>query len=296
MEVKSLKDNIEAALEKLAIKNVIGSKNVLLGACRREFAVIINKPKKFELLLIATENDGTFCCFKVRQSEYYADIETKMFYLIEMIVSTNLEDRCALFRNDLSIQSFLRKEELPKDAAELPGKYLTIGDIILVNRGKYKHAAIYVGNGEVMHVSGVGTSPKEGEGFFAEKSGATPRIGRYKEEFVGDNCLKIERIYSLMPLRTPDQIVNCAHNLLSQDYKQYHLIWSNCEHFASYCVFGAEFSEQIERYIRLGKFALGTIAMMGTMGVVGFAVAGPIGALIATTANTVGAIIYKKFL
>jgi hypothetical protein len=109
------------------------------------------------------------------------------------------------------------------------------GDLIEIKRTLYDHWAVYVGDGEVIHLCDMGDCK------------ATIKRHLLKD-VCGESLCRINNLESaalkrgLKP-RCVDTILKDAFKMLNEKI-DYHLITNNCEHFATGCRFGSRFSEQ----------------------------------------------------
>ena len=97
----------------------------------------------------------------------------------------------------------------------------------------YSHWAVYIGNGEIVHVIAV------------EGSSAKADIVRQNMEtaFQGTNVRKNNHMDEFWTPRLRPIIVIAARNLVGTPWA-YNLVSKNCEHFASFCRYGREISLQ----------------------------------------------------
>jgi hypothetical protein len=104
-----------------------------------------------------------------------------------------------------------------------------IGIHLKSSRKIYSHHGIYIGNGKVIHYSGLA----EGLSF-----------GRIEittlDEFSGTTGYEIVKHENMK--YSSNEIVNRAKSRLGED--AYHLITNNCEHFVNWCIEGNHDSEQ----------------------------------------------------
>ncbi|XP_062566176.1 phospholipase A and acyltransferase 3-like [Saccostrea cucullata] len=127
------------------------------------------------------------------------------------------------------------------------------GDLLEFPRGGvYSHWAVYVGDEEVVHLTGVddddGIDGNSNPSHFFSISGKTYKKAVVKLEnfwkVVKDSKAKInnnkDRKYRPRPAR---EIVERAIRSIGKT--GYNLLWKNCEHFAAYCRNGVEWSEQV---------------------------------------------------
>ncbi len=171
------------------------------------------------------------------------------------------------------------------------------GDLIVFKGGtkndgakfRYEHWAVYVGEGEIVHYQ----APRELNGLTAKLNsgviqetlqeymerqgeGMTVRLGKLSSE--GD------RRY--FPALDPEVVVERARSKVGK--KEYNLIRNNCEHFAKWCKYGKEMSDQIERGAVIASM-LGGFLAGGYAGIMnGMTFAGLLGAMIGGCAGAVG--------
>ena len=104
------------------------------------------------------------------------------------------------------------------------------GEHLVVRRGGYSHHGVDVGDGSVIHVI---------------KTGAVPGralVGHVTmDEFAAGGVVEV-RAYGSR--RDPDAAVELAMAKLGAD--DYHIVFRNCEHFATWCVAGEHSSAQVE--------------------------------------------------
>lgn len=105
------------------------------------------------------------------------------------------------------------------------------GDHLRAGRGGYHHDGIYLGNGQVIHLT---SSPGEG------KVGARVRIDPL-EAFASGGPVTI-RPYA--GGHDPDAIIARALSQVGEG--SYHLLFNNCQHFARLCATGDHVSEQVD--------------------------------------------------
>ena len=110
---------------------------------------------------------------------------------------------------------------------------MAAGDHIRVPRlgGLYYHHGIDVGNGWVIHFSGEPLHP--GNAVVCEVS---------LEEFLGGAAADIVEHAEALP---PEETVRLARSRLGET--GYHLLFNNCEHFATWCKTGKAYSRQVHR-------------------------------------------------
>jgi hypothetical protein len=105
------------------------------------------------------------------------------------------------------------------------------GDHLVVDRGLYRHHSVDLGNGAVVHFAGPGT----------DKMLASIRVDTL-QDFARGATVWV-RVYGQR--LDPDETVRRAQSLVGTT--GYHLVLTNCEHLASWCVTGVAESRQVER-------------------------------------------------
>lgn len=152
-------------------------------------------------------------------------------------------------------------------------EFLEPGDVVGVVRKKalnmYEHYAVYLGDGKVVHYSGIGSDYscqicvredtlanflKEDDNYFVlyfDKSFISPKKIQVKTSFNMNNvsldyqlCLKRgdkHKVYS------PRETVERALSRVGEN--KYNLLINNCEHFAIWCKTGVSESYQVRRAI-----------------------------------------------
>lgn len=150
-------------------------------------------------------------------------------------------------------------------------EFLESGDVVGIVRKKvwnlYEHYGVYIGNGKVVHYSGMGTDfkgnvcvqedtlehfLKEDKDYFVlyfDKSYVAPRKIQVKTEFNLDDmnlatslCLTQKNQFKLY---SPQETVKRALSRVGEE--KYDLLFNNCEHFAVWCKTGISESYQVER-------------------------------------------------
>lgn len=111
--------------------------------------------------------------------------------------------------------------------------HIPLGSHLYSPRFGYDHHGIYVGLGKVIHHSGWSEAFKKG-----------PIECTSIEDFCAGNGFKIKLYDSIV--YSPPEIVMRARRRLRAGNTKYNLLFSNCEHFATWCVTGMESSEQVQ--------------------------------------------------
>lgn len=135
------------------------------------------------------------------------------------------------------------------------------GDLVEFNRKfLYSHWGVYVGNEEVVHLTGVGgISDLIGSEHVFTISGMTYNKAMVvKENFwkVAANSLakRNNKDRERKPLN-PNEIVEKALSMLGDI--GYNLLWNNCEHFATFCRYDKKWSEQVENFFMIAGAVAG---------------------------------------
>jgi hypothetical protein len=122
------------------------------------------------------------------------------------------------------------------------------GDHLVVDRGLYRHHAVDLGNGTVVHFAGPGK----------EKTFVSVRVDTF-QDFAGGGTVWV-RVYGQR--LDPEETVRRAEAMLGAT--GYDLISNNCEHLASLCITGFAESRQVERVSAAGGTA--TVAYIASIG------------------------------
>lgn len=131
------------------------------------------------------------------------------------------------------------KYEIPREydtqsPIKLESTEPTFGAHLVTPRIAYTHHGIYIGNGNVIHYSGMADSLSLTTGIIEETSLETFRAGN---EFT-------VRTYAY-PRFSGQDVVERARSRLGED--QYDILWNNCEHFCEWCINDKHRSEQVEQ-------------------------------------------------
>lgn len=148
-------------------------------------------------------------------------------------------------------------------------KDLEPGDLVEFDRGIYSHWAVYIGQHEttehaVVHLAGIDEGPL--------RSASTHSFTICGKQFdkaqvcvhdfwkVAGDC-KAHKNNGMDKAMSPDERSNIVARALSMlGPATYNLITKNCEHFASWCRYGIEKSEQAEGFI--GAAVLGLLSLI----------------------------------
>jgi hypothetical protein len=133
------------------------------------------------------------------------------------------------------------------------------GDIIQFKRllGRIEHWAVYIGDGQVIHVVVNGSS---GGSSNSISGGCTAKARICQDSLIavadGSKC-RVNNLENCLPsrglkARDSNDIVDAAKAMLGKDY-DYHALNRNCEHFVTKCRFGKGFSGQTAATIKTAK-------------------------------------------
>ncbi|NXD03407.1 HRSL1 enzyme, partial [Certhia familiaris] len=125
-------------------------------------------------------------------------------------------------------------------------QYPKPGDLIEFKRGRFQHWAVYVGNGNVIHVitGGDNSLPRSPvfEGIFASKA----QVKKHPLNVVaGDDYWCVNNKYDHFRIPFPtEEIVRRAEPWVDIEVP-YNVLGKNCEHFVTMLRYGQGFSDQV---------------------------------------------------
>lgn len=120
------------------------------------------------------------------------------------------------------------------DAFNYPDKYFRPGDHVHVNKVVYNHAAIYIGNKEVIQVS----DPEKSNNSIVAKRNALVNKARWDQFHDGKKIFTI--YFPFVKKRSDAEIVKIASGMINELKGEYNPLFKNCQHFATYCQLGCE--------------------------------------------------------
>jgi Lecithin retinol acyltransferase len=126
------------------------------------------------------------------------------------------------------------------------------GDHIFVRRrrrlGWYSHHGVDCGDGSVIHYAG--------------DPGTVRRVERTtREAFAGGSAVLVRGHRRRLP---PDEAVAKAESRLGSD--GYHLVWNNCEHFATWSSTGSRASKQVRGWAMAGPGMVASLSATQEVG------------------------------
>jgi hypothetical protein len=150
------------------------------------------------------------------------------------VASTVVGSKAYSETNQLDQELKLKNAECDNCFVEAEKLNASKGDLIEIKRDIYSHWAVYVGDGDIIHLVDF-----EGKAKIA--------CEKIKQIYKGclcrvNNLVEAAQRRQLVP-KSVDDIVSIAYNYL-RHVSDYHLTDNNCEHFATFCRFGVRFSEQ----------------------------------------------------
>ncbi|KAL3870948.1 hypothetical protein ACJMK2_038973 [Sinanodonta woodiana] len=157
-------------------------------------------------------------------------------------------------------------------------RQLKVGDTIEFPRGCYSHWAVYIGNDKVVHLTGGDNDGNNGNvnsGHIFTICGQTfnkalVKLDDFCNVALGSKAkVNLNKDRNMRPL-SKDKIVERALSKIGEI--EYNVMWSNCEHFASWCRYGKEKSEQVETALTVAAIGLFALTLLGM--VIGSALSG----------------------
>jgi Lecithin retinol acyltransferase len=121
---------------------------------------------------------------------------------------------------------------------------LPLGSHLTTSRRGYTHHGVYVGDGRVVHYSGL-------SGFWQCGPVEEVSLARFS---AGREVRIVVHAGSVF---SPEEIVRRARSRLGEN--DYHLLTNNCEHFCNWCLNGISHSAQVERPLVLPLRVLGAL-------------------------------------
>lgn len=144
------------------------------------------------------------------------------------------------------------------------------GDQLEFHRGWYSHWAVYIGNEEVIHLAG---DENDGLNGNINPSHAFTICGKSFNKAV----VKRENVWKVVldskveinnskdrkcQPRSPHKIVEEA--IMKIGDIGYNVLWKNCEHFAAYCRYGVNWSEQADTFVG-AVVVTGAVVVLGAL-------------------------------
>ncbi|XP_067281167.1 phospholipase A and acyltransferase 4-like [Pseudorasbora parva] len=138
-----------------------------------------------------------------------------------------------------------------------PPKNLKCGDLIEIFRGEYQHWAMYVGDGDVIHLATTSEHADAGAGSVKSVLQNKATVKREKlKDVVGNDRYKINnRLDDQCGPRPIQTILQDADRLVGVELP-YDLLAMNCEHFVTLLRYGKPQSQQVEKATNIASAIL----------------------------------------
>ncbi|XP_056012807.1 phospholipase A and acyltransferase 2-like [Ostrea edulis] len=142
------------------------------------------------------------------------------------------------------------------------------GDLLEFNRGWYSHWGVYIGNEQVVHLGGVDNDGLNGtikSNHVFTISGKTFNKAVVRK----DNFWKVVLDSKVDINNGKDKKCRprAAHEVVKEALSKlgeigYNVLWKNCEHFAAFCRYGVNWSEQADKAL-MGMAVAGATVVVG---------------------------------
>ncbi|XP_038858843.1 phospholipase A and acyltransferase 4-like [Salvelinus namaycush] len=131
---------------------------------------------------------------------------------------------------------------------------MEIGDMIEINRGQYKHWALYIGNGEVIHVVTPDGPSRVAFCSVSSSSGSLSCKGTITIEMLKDvaagNTYKIHNYLDDEFKPRPTDVIMGDVDIMRGHTIEYGLLGNNCEHFVTFLRYGKSKSQQADDFMK----------------------------------------------
>ncbi|CAC5424346.1 PLA2G16 [Mytilus coruscus] len=166
---------------------------------------------------------------------------------------------------DIHVNSYEHKIMAQKTLPNPNKTLVEEGDLLEIDRGAYCHWAVYIGNNEVVHVAGIDGPVASDPSHSFSVSGVLFDKAEVKRENVFDvlgtsKCTINNSKDRGNKCFTPKEVVKRALSMIGP--LKYNVLWSNCEHFASWCRNGEAISKQADNLLTAGM-VVGTVVIIG---------------------------------
>jgi len=150
------------------------------------------------------------------------------------------------------------------------------GDLVEFHRGLYTHWGVAIGDGKIIHLSGddddgLSASANSHFGSISGSAFTISGVSFQKAKVKCDDFWDVARQSKASINNSKDEYIraDAPHVIVKRALSRmgnigYNMLWSNCEHFASWCRYGMAWSEQVDKFMRIfdrGK-SMVTSAMM----------------------------------
>ncbi|CAB1323840.1 unnamed protein product [Coregonus sp. 'balchen'] len=152
---------------------------------------------------------------------------------------------------------------------------MEIGDMIEINRGTYNHWALYIGNGEVIHLVTPDGPSRVAFCSFSSSSGSlsskgTVTIDTLKDVAAGNTYRINNYLDDKYKPRRADVILKEVDKMRGRTIK-YDLLGQNCEHFVTFLRYGESESKQADDFLK--DLLTGSASLFGGLAAVSAAAA-----------------------
>lgn len=168
------------------------------------------------------------------------------------------------------------------DAELIPGDHLVVGRVVnipMFQLHKIHHHGIFVWNGTVVEYTLSSLGVPRGLLSSIQHRGAGLRVTSIDEFAMGQPVFKANyrgawncagglflHQYCLRDPRPPNEVISCAHSSVgtssSFTAENYDVLSNNCEHFATFCKFGAAVALQPFTHVLGQLFLIGTVFLI----------------------------------
>ncbi|XP_005747018.1 lecithin retinol acyltransferase a [Pundamilia nyererei] len=203
-----------------------------------------------------------------------------MFTMLQLL--TFLEEKVSLlFKFKLFDSSWLESRQRERAERRTPSPPLRRGDVLEVPRSIFTHFGIYLGDNKVAHlipdilpvltsndklISSVITNERLILGCIYRC--AMVRVDTL-EDFAYGASILVNHVDKMMKTPPLPDVAKRAEKLIGAF--PYSLLWSNCEHFVTYCRYGAARSRQTEQFCEVLKSIIRdqrTVIVSGLLGII----------------------------
>ncbi|XP_036834684.1 phospholipase A and acyltransferase 4 isoform X2 [Oncorhynchus mykiss] len=144
---------------------------------------------------------------------------------------------------------------------------MEIGDMIEINRGQYKHWALYIGHGKVIQLITPDGPSKVAFCSFSSFSGSVACKGTVTIETLQDvaagNTYKINNYLDDEYKPRPTDVIMGDVDKLRGSTIKYDLLGNNCEHFVTFLRYGKSKSKQADDFLK--DVLTGTAGLLGVL-------------------------------
>ncbi|XP_071202512.1 phospholipase A and acyltransferase 4-like [Salvelinus alpinus] len=149
---------------------------------------------------------------------------------------------------------------------------MEIGDMIKINRGAYKHWALYIGNGDVIHLVTPDGPSRVAFCSVSSSSGSLSCKGTITIEMLKDvaagNPYEIHNYLDDEFKPRPTDVIMGDVDIMRGHTIEYGLLGNNCEHFVTFLRYGKSESKQADDFMKnlfIGSGLLGGVAVVAAV-------------------------------